>query len=417
MLISGVSLLRSGALAKDQDILIEKNRISKIGRDLKSGLKGDLSDDEVIDGRGMLAIPGLVNSHTHLAMTLMRGYADDMELMPWLQEKIWPLEAKLTEEDIRWGVKLGCLELIRFGVTCYNDMYYFMDATAEATKEMGLRAFLSGVIFDSRPDLASEVEPFIRRWQGDDLIRPAIGPHAIYTCSGETLSWAADMARKYDVMLHTHLSETKGEVEACVKEHGGSPVEYLDSLGFLSSRVVAAHCVWVSDQDISILAKRKASVAHCPVSNLKLAAGIAPVGKLRLAGVNVCLGTDGASSNNNLNLFEEMKVASIVQKNACCRPTVLKAKSIWEMATENAYRAFGLDIGLREGCLADLALVDMRKPWMIPQTSLESHLVYSMAGGVDTTIVNGRVLMLDGKIPGEEKVLDEAQKRFEILTM
>jgi 5-methylthioadenosine/S-adenosylhomocysteine deaminase len=181
--------------------------------------------------------------------------------------------------------------------------------------------------------------------------------------------------------------------------------------------VVAAHCVWVSDQDISILAKRKASVAHCPVSNLKLAAGIAPVGKLRLAGVNVCLGTDGASSNNNLNLFEEMKVASIVQKNACCRPTVLKAKSIWEMATENAYRAFGLDIGLREGCLADLALVDMRKPWMIPQTSLESHLVYSMAGGVDTTIVNGRVLMLDGKIPGEEKVLDEAQKRFEILTM
>jgi len=417
MLISGVSLLRSGALAKDQDILIEKNRISKIGRDLKSGLKGDLSDDEVIDGRGMLAIPGLVNSHTHLAMTLMRGYADDMELMPWLQEKIWPLEAKLTEEDIRWGVKLGCLELIRFGVTCYNDMYYFMDATAEATKEMGLRAFLSGVIFDSRPDLASEVEPFIRRWQGDDLIRPAIGPHAIYTCSGETLSWAADMARKYDVMLHTHLSETKREVEACVKEHGGSPVEYLDSLGFLSSRVVAAHCVWVSDQDISILAKRKASVAHCPVSNLKLAAGIAPVGKLRLAGVNVCLGTDGASSNNNLNLFEEMKVASIVQKNACCRPTVLKAKSIWEMATENAYRAFGLDIGLREGCLADLALVDMRKPWMIPQTSLESHLVYSMAGGVDTTIVNGRVLMLDGKIPGEEKVLDEAQKRFEILTM
>jgi 5-methylthioadenosine/S-adenosylhomocysteine deaminase len=217
MLISGVSLLRSGALAKDQDILIEKNRISKIGRDLKSGLKGDLSDDEVIDGRGMLAIPGLVNSHTHLAMTLMRGYADDMELMPWLQEKIWPLEAKLTEEDIRWGVKLGCLELIRFGVTCYNDMYYFMDATAEATKEMGLRALSLGVIFDSRPDLPSEVEPFIRRWQGDDLIRPAIGPHAIYTCSGETLSWAADMARKYDVMLHTHLSETKGEVEACVK--------------------------------------------------------------------------------------------------------------------------------------------------------------------------------------------------------
>jgi len=416
MLITGVSLLRSGTQVKGLDILIEGNRISKIGRDLRRDLKGDISNEEIICGHGMLAIPGLMNSHTHLAMTLMRGYADDMELMPWLQEKIWPLEGKLTPEDIRWGVKLGCLELIRFGVTCYNDMYYFMDATAEATKEMGLRAFLSGVIFDSRPELAAQVEPFIRRWQGDELIRPAIGPHAIYTCSGETLSWAADLAEKYGVMLHTHLSETKGEVEASIKEHGKSPVQYLDSLGFLGPNVIAAHCVWLSNEDISTLAKKKVNVAHCPVSNLKLAAGIAPVGQLAHAKVNVCLGTDGASSNNNLNLFEEMKVASIVQKNACCRPSVLKAEKIWNMATENAYSAFNLDVGLREGCLADLSLVDLRKPWMIPQTSLASHLVYSMAGGVDTTIANGKVLMLEGKIPGEEKILENAQNRFEILT-
>src|SRR5512136_1011983 len=169
MLIKDVSLLRSAALVKGRDILIEGNRIAKIGRDLR--------DDEIVDGHGMLAIPGLVNSHTHLAMTLFRGYADDMALMPWLQEKIWPLEAKLTPEDIRWGVKLGCLELIRFGITCYNDMYYFMDESAAATKEMGLRAILSGVFFDSRPEFISEAESFLGRWQGDELITPVVGPH------------------------------------------------------------------------------------------------------------------------------------------------------------------------------------------------------------------------------------------------
>ena len=305
MLIKDVSLLVSGQLLKGRDVLVEENRITEIGRDLLAD-----PSEETIDGHGKLAIPGLVNAHTHLAMTLFRGYADDMALMPWLQEKIWPLEARLTREDIHWGVKLGCLEMIRFGVTCYNDMYYFMDEAARATKEMGLRAFLSGVVFDSRPEFRKEAESFIKQWKGDDLISPAVGPHAVYTCSENTLLWAKEIAEKNDVLLHIHLSETRGEVEDSLKKYGKSPVEYLDSLGWLGPNLVAAHCVWLSDNDISLLARHKVNVAHCPVSNLKLAAGISPICDLQAAGVNVCLGTDGASSNNNLNLFEEMKVGS-----------------------------------------------------------------------------------------------------------
>ncbi len=408
MLIKDVSLLHSGQLLKDRDILIEGERIAKIGRDLKG--------EEVIDGHGKLAIPGLINAHTHLAMTLLRGYAVDMALDPWLHEKIWPLEARLTKEDIHWGVKLGCLELIHFGVTCYNDMYYFMDETARATKEMGLRAFLSGVIFDSRPEFMAEAEEFIRIWKGDNLIHPAVGPHAIYTCSEDTLSWAKETAEKYDVMLHTHLSETRKEVDDSQKAHGKSPVEYLDSLGILGPRLVAAHCVWLSDKDISLLAQAGVNVAHCPVSNLKLCAGIAPLDRLTAAGANVCLGTDGASSNNNLNLFEEMKTTAIVQKNACSKPDALKAGAVWRIATENAYRTFGLDMGLRDGALADLSLIDLKKPWFTPETSILSHLIYSTAGGVDTTIVNGKVLMQNGVIPGEATILEKAQERFERLT-
>ncbi|HWQ18546.1 MAG TPA: amidohydrolase [Methanotrichaceae archaeon] len=410
MLIKGVSFLRSGSLVKGRDILIEGGRIAKIDRDLRD------EEAEIIDGHGMLAIPGLVNCHTHLAMTLLRGYADDMALDPWLNEKIWPMEGRLNEEDIIWGVKLGCLELIRFGICCYNDMYYHMNETAEATKEMGLRAFLSEVIFDDRLEALSASETFINRWSGDPLIHPAIGPHAIKTCAQQTLLRARDIAEKYDVILHIHLSEIQKEVDGSVKEHGKSPVEYLDSLGLLGPRTIAAHCVWLSEKDISILARRQVNVAHCPVSNLKLASGIAPINKMLAAGINVCLGTDGASSNNNLNLFEEMKTMAIVQKNECGNPEVLKADETWKIATDNAYRAFGLDIGLHEGALADLALIDLRRPWFKPETNMISHLIYSNPGIADTTIVNGKVLMLHGAISGEEKILDNAQKRFERLT-
>jgi 5-methylthioadenosine/S-adenosylhomocysteine deaminase len=410
MLIKDVSIVEGGRLLRNVNIAIDESRITGVG----PGIRDESGDDVVIDGSGKLAIPGLVNAHTHLAMTLFRGYADDMELMPWLEEKIWPLEAKLTAEDIRWGVKLGCLEMIRSGTTCYNDMYYFMDETAKATKEMGLRAFLSGVIFDMRPDLIEDAEPFIKRWKKDDLIVPAIGPHAVYTCSEETLRQALDLAERHDVMLHIHLSETRSEVESFAKNCNKSPVEYLDSLGFLSKKVVAAHCVWLSSKDISIIAERGVNVAHCSISNHKLASGIAPLDQLQMAGANICLGTDGASSNNSINLFQEMKTTAIAQKCAHFRPDLFRAGEVWKMATENAYAAFGLDLGLRAGALADLSLIDLRKPWFFPLTgeNIVSHLVYSAKGGVDTTIVGGKVLMEGGVIPGEEEILARAQKQF-----
>jgi 5-methylthioadenosine/S-adenosylhomocysteine deaminase len=411
MLIKDVSIIESGQLQPGRDILIDGGKITNVGRDLK-----DESDDEPINGRGKLAIPGLINGHTHLAMTLLRGYADDMELMPWLQEKIWPLEAKINEEDVRWGVKLGCLEQIRFGITCYSDMYYFPDATAQATKEMGLRSFLSGVVFDMKPELLGQVEPFIRRWKGDDLITPAVGPHAAYTCSEETLQKAKEIADRHGSMIHIHLSETREEVDGFLLSKGKSPVEYLDSLGLLNSRLAAVHCVWISPEDCNLLAERKANVVSCTESNLKLTSGIAPLNTMMKAGINVCLGTDGASSNNNLSIFEEMKTTAIAQKNAYHTPADFSAEQIWHMATENAARAFGLNLGLRPGAFADLALIDLKKPWFWPQSNIISHLVYSMAGGVDTTIVNGKVLMQNGVIPGEEEILEKAQERFLRLT-
>jgi 5-methylthioadenosine/S-adenosylhomocysteine deaminase len=411
MLIKDVSLLDASQLLKGRDILIKGNRIAKIGRDLK-----DEDREETIDGRGKLAIPGLVNAHTHLAMTLLRGYADDMLLRPWLEEKIWPLEAKLTPEDVYWGAKLGCLELIRFGITCFNDMYFFMDDTARATKEMGLRAFLAPVVFDMRPELLAGTEGFLKRWQNDELIRPAVGPHAAYTCTEETLLRTRDLAEEYNTMIHIHLSETKDEVDGFNLTKGLSPVEYLDSLNMLSPRLVAVHCVWLSQEDAYLLASRGSNVADCTVSNLKLCSGIAPLNYLLKAGANVCLGTDGPSSNNNMNLFGEMKVTAIVQKNAYHTPNAFSAEQVWHIATAGAYKTFGLEMGLREGALADLALIDLRKPWLYPQSNLVSHLVYSMTGGVETTIVNGKVLMRDGVIPGEAEILEKAQEHFLRLT-
>lgn len=411
MLIKDVSILHSGQLVSGRDILMEEGRIARVGRGLQ-----DESGEEAINGHGKLAIPGLINCHTHLAMTLLRGYADDMELMPWLQEKIWPLEARLTEEDIRWGVKLGCLEQIRHGITCYSDMYYHPDTTAQATREMGLRAFISGVVFDMKPELLAQAEPFIRRWKGDPLITPAVGPHAAYTCSEETLLKAKEIADRHNSMIHIHLSETRGEVDGFLLSKGMSPVEYLDSLGLLSTRLAAVHCVWLSPEDCFLLAERGANAVTCPVSNLKLTSGIAPLNTMIKAGVNICLGTDGASSNNNLNLFQEMKVGAITQKNAYHTPAAFTADQIWGMATENARRAFRLDLGLHQGALADLSLIDLRKPWLCPQSNMVSHLVYSMSGGVDSTIVNGKVLMKDGVIPGEEEILERAQERFLRLT-
>ena len=295
-------------------------------------------------------------------------------------------------------------------------MYFFPDETARATKEMGLRGFVAAGLFDVRPELLAEAEPFLRRWQEDELIHPAVGPHAAYTCSEETLCKARDLADRYKALIHIHLCETKEEVDGFNLIKGLSPVEYLNSLNMLSPRLLAVHCVWLSLEDAHLLAARGVNVVDCTVSNLKLCSGIAPLSYLLESGVNVCLGIDGSCSNNNLNLFEEMKVTAIVQKNAHQTPAAFSAEQVWHMATVGAYRAFGLEKGLHEGAMADLALIDLRKPWLSPQSNMVSHLVYSMTGEVDTTIVNGKVLMRDGFIPGEAEILEEAQRRFLQLT-
>jgi len=411
MLIRDVSILSGNSLLGGRDIKIDGNRIASIG----AGLSPDRGE-EILEGRGKLAIPGLVNSHTHLAMTLFRGYADDMELLPWLRERIWPLESRLSAQDVRVGALLGCLEQIRSGITCFCDMYFFPDETAQAAREMGLRAIVGAGILDAVPSLLPEAEPFLRRWKGDELITPAIGPHAVQTCSEETLLRCKELAERFGTMIHIHLAETRKEVEDFCASGNAHPVRYLDRLGILGPSLVAAHCIWISGEEVSMLGKRGVNVVHCPVSNHKLASGFAPVEEMLGAKVNVILGTDGASSNNSLNLFQEMKVAAITEKCVRARADALPAWRVWQMATRNAYRAFRLPVGLYEGALADLALIDLQRPWFYPRTSMVSHLVYSMTGGVDTTIVNGKVLMRDGVIPGEAAILERAQECFERLS-
>ena len=252
--------------------------------------------------------------------------------------------------------------------------------------------------------------------QDNPRIKAAAGPHAVYTVSQEGLRWLAGYSEEQGIGIHIHLSETREEVDGFLLSRGKSPVEYLDSLGLVNERLAAVHCVWLSPEDCYLLAERKANVVNCTVSNLKLTSGIAPLNTMMKANVNVCLGTDGASSNNNLNLFGEMKTAAIVQKNAYHTPAAFTAEQVWRLATENAHRAFRLNLGLHSGALADLALIDLQKPWFCPQSNIISHLVYSMTGGVDTTIVNGKVLMRQGVIPGEAEILEKAQERFLRLT-
>jgi len=399
--------------SKKTDIFIEGNRIAKVG-DCK-GMRAEFE----IDGEKKAVMPGLFNCHTHAAMTLFRSYADDLSLQDWLEKKIWPLEEKLTEKDIYWGTKLACLEMTRTGTTFFNDMYWHVPAVAKAVEESGLRATLSSAITDV-PD-SGRLEARIRLNEklykklhntAGGRIRIALGPHAPYSASKEALLWCKEFADKNNLLIHIHVSENEREVAESVKATGLRPVEYLEKIGFLSSNVVACHCAWASDKEVSILAKRKAKVVHNPASNLKLASAYSfPYAKLARAGVPVLLGTDGAASNNSLDMFGAMKLASLLQKGFGANPVALPAKEVLSMATADSARAFCIDAGeIAEGKLADLLLVDMRRPEMVPNHNFVSNIVYSASGScVDTTICDGKILMQAGKVEGQEKVLDKAE--------
>ncbi|MFP4168617.1 MAG: amidohydrolase [Desulfonatronovibrionaceae bacterium] len=394
------------------DVWIKDGRFQDIGRGL------GCEAGEVIDGTDKAILPSFFNCHTHAAMTLLRGYAEDMELYRWLSEYIWPLEGKLTERDVYVGSKLACLEMIKSGTTFFNDMYWHMPGTLQAVKEMGLRAGLSSVFIDLG-DLgkAKKFRSRARRLAEDSescdgrVVFP-LGPHAIYTVSKDSLAWVAEFAREQGMFVHIHLSETQKEVEDCLREHGKRPVEYLEEIGLLGPNVLAAHGIWVDDREISILADHGVTLVHCPASNRKLASGTFNYSAVQKKGIRVALGTDGCASNNNLDMLEEMKFASMLAKSQDNDPTAMPAQEAFACATENGAAAFGIEAGkIEEGGLADCILVDLRHPQMVPMHNLISNMVYSGNGGcVDTTICNGRVLMNGRCVPGEAEVVDEARK-------
>ncbi|MDD1657745.1 MAG: amidohydrolase family protein [Methanomicrobiales archaeon] len=373
-----------------------------------------------IDARRCLVLPGLVNTHTHAAMTLLRGYADDMPLPQWLTEKIWPLEARLTGEDVYRGTRLACLEMIRSGTTAFNDMYFHMEDAARAVAEAGIRATLSYGFLDmgdpgKREKEYRATEALVSHVAGlrNSRIRAAVGPHAVYTVSEEGLCWCAGYARQEGIGIHVHLSETEQEVRDCMAAHGVRPAALLDRCGCLTPRTVAAHCCWLERGECDLLAARGTAASHNPTSNMKLAVGRAmPYHWLREAGALVTLGTDGCASNNSLDMFRAMKDAALLQKFFWNQQTVLPAPEALAMATEAGAGALGIGPGrIETGAPADLILVSTHSADMTPLHHAASNLVYASTGGcVQTVICNGRVLMHERVVPGEQEVLEGAAK-------
>ncbi|MCI2075986.1 MAG: amidohydrolase [Sphaerochaeta sp.] len=380
--------------------------------------------DRVIDANGSIVMPALVNAHTHLAMELMRNYKDtEPNLMAWLSQ-IWPIEAKLNDEDILWASRLGVCELIQSGCTLFNDMYFNEHMTARAANEGGIRASIGLTLFgdidDTRKRLAEKPKncaPEVEKSNG--RIKLAVAPHAIYTCTEVTYRYAHDWAKEHAAVLHTHLSETKGEVDDCVKAHGQTPLDYLDGMGYFDdTKHLLAHCVHLTDSEISRLSQFDAAVATNPTSNCKLASGVAPLGKLGKAGVKLCIGTDGSSSNNNQNLFEEMHVASLVSTVSTMDITSLPPYRVLEMATKNGADALGFpQIGtIQPGKEADLIIVDIHKPHLTPLNDPFSALVYAaQASDVDTVFCQGEMVMEHRHILGLdlEETMRKTNERWE----
>ena len=364
-----------------------------------------------LDRPDAILAPGLINTHTHAAMSLLRGIADDQKLQDWLEHFIFPAEAKnVNAEFVRWGTRLGCLEMLLGGTTTFTDMYYFEDVVAEAAKEAGMRGVLGETIIgfpvaDAKTpaDALKFTEGFLTRFRHDPLVVPAVAPHALYTNSDETLKASRALADKYNAPLVIHLSETKKENDDAMAQRHMSPTRILDSLGVLTGRTVAAHCVWVDDGDLAILKARGTGVAHCPSSNMKLASGVAPVVKMLAMGIHVGLGPDGpAGSNNDFNLFEEMDLAAKLQKVTAMDPQVLPAAQALEMATMGGARVLGMEkeIGsLETGKRADLILVRTDRPNAVPLYDAISQMVYALkADDVRDVMVNGKPVVRDAKI-------------------
>jgi len=391
----------------------------------RTELEAKYQASQTIDAKGKLVLPGFINGHTHVPMTLFRGLHDDVTLNDWLYKYIFPAEKKnVNEEFVRWGTRLAAAEQIRGGVTTFADMYYFEDAIAEETKAAGMRGVLGETFIDFPvPDNKSEAEmlayseKFLRKWQGDPLIHAAVAPHSIYTCSQKTLQDAAALARKYHAPILIHTGEMKKEWDDSLKQNGMSPVQYLDKIGVLGSDVVSAHCIYVDEADRKTLAQRQVGCVHNPSSNMMLASGVSPVAEMRAAGVAVGLGTDGpAGSNNDLDLMEEMDLAAKLAKITKMDPLALNAKAVVEMATIDGARALHMEkeIGsLEAGKRADMVLISLDEPNAVPMYDVYAQLAYALKGSdVETVVIGGRVVMRDRKLltVNEEEVMAKARE-------
>lgn len=402
-------------------IAVEDNKITYVGKDMPENMQ----DAEIVDGKGKLATAGMVNTHGHVSMTLLRSYADDMELMDWLQNKIWPIEDKMNAQDIYWGAMLGIAEMLKGGTTCFADMYAFMENVARACAETGIRANLCRGLIGVAPDKdvkLAENNVLAANWQGYDngRIRISYGPHAPYTCPVDYLEKVIKAAADHKAEIQMHLCETKFEVDTCMKEHGLTPIQLMDKLGMFDLGTIAAHCVHLTDNDMEIMAAKKVRVAHNPQSNLKLASGIAPVAQMLEKGICVGIGTDGASSNNNLDMLEECRAAAMLHKATNFDPLAVSAQKAWEMATVDGAKTLGFDnLGLLEaGQLADIVLWDMHKPYWYPRNNKLSLLVYAAsANDADTVIVAGKKVVAGGKLLtfDEEKIYVQASACMEKL--
>ena len=417
----GAILLRDVTLGDARkDILIDQGRIRRIGAAGDAAhwqLSGDI---EMMNCSGKVAIPGFINMHTHSPMTLMRGIGEDMLFYDWIQ-KIWAVEEHLDHDFVYWGTKVACLEMIRTGTTTFNDQYWFFDSSVKAAREMGLRISTGYDVMDkgSREEAERQKEQCIAKSEaylhaGDPGHIYGLAFHAIYSVSEEMIRWTDELARKYDVNLHIHLCETRKEVEDCKAAHGGlTPVEYLDELGVLSPRLLAAHTLWLTPHDIELLAARGVHCIHNINSNAKLSSGFRFLyNEMRDAGINLCLGTDGCASSNNLDMLEAMKTSAIFQKAWRDDPSALPLPELLDMATRNGARALRLDAGrIEEGAAADIVLIDTDNTFFLSPGPFLANLVYSAHSDcIDSVICDGRFLMRHREIPGEREIIAEARK-------
>jgi 5-methylthioadenosine/S-adenosylhomocysteine deaminase len=377
-----------------------------------------LEGARVIDAGGKVAMPGLVNAHNHISMALLRSYADDLPLMTWLTGHVWPFEAKMRREDVRAGAELGMAEMLLGGTTTSADMYWMDEAVAEAAEKAGIRAVIGTSILDGKKEAFDSDFAALQKYVGHPRITLMVAPHAPYTCSPETLEYARNTAEKANVGLMIHVSETADEQKIIAEKYHCTPVELLRDLGLLTPRTLVIHGVFLSEGDIAILHKHGCSVAHNPQSNMKLASGIAPVAQLAAAGVNVSIGTDGPASNNDLDMWEELRAASLLAKVASADPCALSAWEVLHMATAGGAKALGLEgvTGeLREGLKADIILVDVEKPHYYPRANMVANLAYcGKAADVETVIVDGRVVVEGRKLLtlNVSDVCREADRRF-----